>query len=272
MYLDKIKREKFGKCNICRSEKELSWDHVPPRGCSELKAVEIISIFHTLTSTKDEVKRTISQNGLKFRTICRECNSLLGKKYDPVLIDFSTSVGRYLKSNLHFPKIVHHRTKPAVLIRSILGHLLTAKILFEDGGFELRAREAFFNDSISIPEELFVFYWIYPYSQFKIMRDFIMPTRRGKFKNKDLALYNMLKFFPIAYLISTKPLYEDLFELSRYRDCSIDQNVVIPIQLDRIMSSDWPERIDPSNFIIGGQALVDSIAAKPRTTPKRQRK
>src|SRR6056297_3557589 len=89
LYITKCKREKVSQCNICKKVKALSWDHVPPKGGISLTSVEQETVFQRLTINGEKRKYTISQNGVKFRTICKECNEKIGSKYDPVLNDFA---------------------------------------------------------------------------------------------------------------------------------------------------------------------------------------
>jgi hypothetical protein len=262
MHYVKTKREKFGKCNICALEKPLSWDHVPPKGGIELTPVEMESLFEVFTGDPKNRILSESQNGVKFRSICGECNALLGHAYDPVINEFACSVGRYIRSVLQFPRVIHHRTHPAVLMRGILGHLLAAKTDFEEVLTDVQIRNCFFDVTQAIPKEIHIFYWLYPYSQVVIMRDFVMPAVRGKFD--EIGFFHILKYFPIAYLISDKPRYENLFELTRYRNLSLADEVEIPIQLDRTEHPYWPEMVDDRNIIMGGQSISSSISAKPR--------
>lgn len=80
----KEKRDKTGQCNICGKTEQLTWDHVPPKNCFNNKRTEYNSLFSELIS--EDKRFEIAQSGIKFRTICRDCNnSLLGSKYDTEL-------------------------------------------------------------------------------------------------------------------------------------------------------------------------------------------
>ena len=128
MHYLKLKRDKNGTCNICHGQGPLSWDHVPPKGGIQCTSVQIRSIFSVLTGETRDFKPTYSQNGLKYRTICKPCNETIGHKYDSALNEFSLSVGKYLGTSLTLPPTIQHPTKPAALIRSVLAHILAAKI------------------------------------------------------------------------------------------------------------------------------------------------
>ena len=132
----KVKREKVSQCNICRREELLSYDHVPPKGGIDLSIVEQETILERVTVEQGKRKYSISQNGVKFRTICRKCNSILGEKYDTVLNDFAIGVGKFLKSTIDLPPIVHYETRPTALIRALLGHLLATKAHIDDVSFD----------------------------------------------------------------------------------------------------------------------------------------
>jgi len=60
-------------------------------------------------ATKNSLKEgLISQNGVKFRTLCGKCNNdLLDLRYDPELIPFTECVAPFLKlkkeNNFDFP-------------------------------------------------------------------------------------------------------------------------------------------------------------------------
>jgi len=226
--------------------------------------MELENVLHLFTrKQEDRRKFTISQNGIKFRTICQKCNNkLLGKKYDPIINEFTISVGKYLQSTLILPKIIFHKTKPIALIKGILGHLLAARIPTYDGSFDVIARETILDEKKKIPNDIHVFYWIYPYAQVGIMRDFLMPSKRGDFSN--FGFFQVLKYFPIGYLITDLPQYEKLDELTKFRQLSIHDEVEIPIRLNRIEDPFWPEIVDRGNFLFIGQSLESAMTAIPR--------
>ena len=268
MYYVKTKREKEGKCNLCTRVKPLSWDHVPPKGGVELTTMEMENLVYVLTRKKEVKKIRESQNGVKFRTICKECNEFIGVNYDTVVNDFALSVGRYLKSQLKFPEIVHHETKPVRLMRGILAHFLAGKSEFDDSLFDQKVRTFIFDETQIIPDDIHIFYWAYPYDSTIILRDFGMPAARGNFK--EIGFYQTLKYFPIAYLVSNKPFYEGLLELTKYRRHGIDDAIKIPIQLNRVEHRYWPEMVDKGNMLFGGQALTGSITASPKRAKKKK--
>jgi hypothetical protein len=255
------KRDAVGRCNICAKIKKLSWDHVPPKGGIQITPTELESVFERLTNQIDS-RPVISQNGLKFRTICSECNSRLGSQYDPTLNDFAIGVGRYLTTTLKVPSVVQYRTKPVLLIRALLGHLLAAKAEFDHVIFDERVRGFIFDETKQVPPDIHVFYWVYPYEKTLIMRDVLMPAVRGRFQN--WGFFHILKYFPIAYLVTDVTRYEGLDEITVHRRLAPSDDADIPIKLTRINSADWPERVDEGNVLFGGQSFAQALSARPR--------
>lgn len=262
MHYVKTKREKVGLCNVCSQVKSLSWDHVPPKGGIELTTMEMEKLLDVFTKTDNVRNIRESQNGLKFRTICKTCNEFLGQKYDPTVNEFALTVGRYLKSALKLPALIHHKTKPLRLMKGILGHLIAAKAEYDDVLLDTQVRDFILDEKSSIPDDIYIFYWIYPYNCTIISRDFAMPSVRGDFK--DFGFFQTIKYFPIAYLISNKPRYENLLELTKYRNVAIDEEVDLPLDLSRSEHHYWPEMVDKRNLLMGGQAALNSVTALPK--------
>lgn len=263
LYFIKFKREKVSQCNICKKIKPLSWDHVPPKGGIRLASVEQETVFQHMTMPKDNRKYSISQNGVKYRTICKECNEIIGRKYDPVLNDFAYNVGKILKTKLTLPSIIYYKTKPNLLIRAILGHLLAAKADIDEVTVDEQVRNFIFDEDTIIPDEIKIFYWVHPYINTVIIRDIAMPAVRGKFGGK-VGFFSIFKYFPIAYLVCNLKEYEGLNELTLYRNSKPQDIIDIPINLKDIRGPEWPEGVDNGNMIMGGQSIKSSVFAIPR--------
>ncbi len=263
LYFTKFQREKVSRCNICKKRKHLSWDHVPPKGGIYLSAVEQETVFSHMTVTKVNRKYSISQNGVKYRTICKECNEKIGRKFDPVLNGFTRGVGNILKSNLILPSIIYYKAKPNLLIRAILAHLLAAKADIDKATMDEQIRNFIFDENANIPDEINIFYWVHPYINTVIIRDVAMLAVRGKFGG-EVGFFSIFKYFPIAYLVCNLKEYEDLNELTLYRNSKPQDIIDIPINLKDIRGPEWPESVDNENMIIGGQSIKSSVFAIPR--------
>jgi hypothetical protein len=266
MHYVKYKRDPSGRCNICGNEGPLTWDHVPPQGGIELKPVEMRSVFQSLTGQTEGFRTLESQNGVKYRTICKRCNETLGTKYDTVINSFAITVGRYLRTLLTLPPIVSHTTRPGALIRGILGHLLAAKAEPDEVPFDKIVAPLVFDETKPIPNDILIYYWLYPYDCSVSLRDFFISYI--PLGDKGYYHCHVIKYFPIAYLITDRPFHQPLPELTKYRYLSPHEEAAIPIDLKSVRAPNWPETTDNGQVILGGQSMMNSIFA----TPKKKRR
>jgi len=263
-------RGKIGRCNICGATGKLSWDHVPPKGGITPTGIEILPVGGMLTAKDKAGKTIISQNGIKYRTICERCNNeRLGKGCDPALNTFAGDVGRICISPVIPPRVVRISAKPLNIMKGVLGHLLAANTIeFEEAGFNTPMRECFLNPSAPIPDMLHIFYWVYPYPFQVIKQDIGMPARRGRF-NDGFGFFKILKYFPVAYLVTDLLAYEDLSELTVHRRAKPGEIREISIRFDKKFPWEWPDNVDPGNFILMGATGMEGIHGKPRMTTRR---
>lgn len=257
------KRRKVGQCNICQRNGRLTWDHVPPKGGIELRSVEIDRVLSRFNPSFRTPSREASAEGLRYRTLCQECNSSLSV-YDTALNSFALSVGRILNSVLAFPAEVHIEARATAIVRAILAHLLAARLSDKDSFFDSITRRLIQHPEDSIPTEINVFYWLYPYSDQVILRSALMPRRRGRFS--EFQQFGLVKYFPIAYLVTDAPQYEGLSALTTWRNEPATATANLPVDIKGVHDVDWPEAPadGPSaNFLYVGGEGFESLRAHP---------
>jgi hypothetical protein len=254
------KNKAFGNCQICEQYKKLSDDHVPPQGGIEVDAVEIKAAFDFFAKKMGNKNYYISQNGVKFTTLCEDCNSRLGREYDTVLNTFSLDVNKFLTSKLSLLNSYDIQTKPNRLIRGVLGHLLASKKEIEKTPFDDKVREILFDENKSIPDDINVFYWIYPYKLTIIIRDILMPAIRGKYN--DFGFFQIFKYYPIAYLVVNKIKYHNLLSLKDYNSAKLDEVAEINLRFNERKHWKWPEIVEDGNFVYLGKAGMEAIKAE----------
>jgi hypothetical protein len=261
LFYRKFKRRRIGPCNVCGVVGPLSWDHVPPKGGIELEAVEIDRVAAVFTSGLAAEHPEISHDGLKFRTLCAKHNSYLGAQFDPALNDFAITVGRFLRTSLELPAVLHVEVRPMAIARAVLGHILAARLSSQDSFFDPLIREVVLDPQRAIPEDINIFYWMYPYAQQIVLRNALMPLRRGNFQ--EFQQFGMLKYFPIAYLVTTASTYEGLDSLTTWRNEPATATVSVPVRLKRVQDAYWPEAAAPDSSLFGGEELIESVQAYP---------
>ena len=260
----KFKRNRIDVCNICRKTKELTWDHVPPKGGITLSSVEIDTIYKKL-DTEQDTKKVLSQNGVKYRTVCSGCNSQLGLHFDPVLNEFNKTVALFLKSKLILPAQLSVKTKPIRLMKAVLGHLLSAKTEIDNSKLDHKIRILLASDLADFPEDIHIFYWIYPYNVTVIMRDFM--TLNIARPSTNIVFLNVIKYFPIAFLVTDSTQYEgldDVRDLSVYKSLGIDDEAEVIINLRTVKAYNFPEAVDNHTIVFMSQESQAGIIATPR--------
>lgn len=253
-----------GKCNICGNLAKLTEDHTPPKGCAKPTAVEIQHVASRL-STQGPKRQTISQNGVKYRSLCDKCNSgLLGSSYDPALIKFSNDVTQVLKSKLQLPRVLNIRTEPDRVVRSVFGHLKAQGIeRYLHGPTTEEWKAFFFDESLPVPPDVKVYYWLYPYPRRVLIRDAVIAEMGG---SEPTPIW-MMKYYPLAFVIwdSKTPHSEtrlrDLAPLCGRNGASMD----VPIDLDFVPHELYLQAPESNQVIMYGQEAVSAVerAAKP---------
>jgi hypothetical protein len=263
-YYVKVKRGKRGVCNICLNACDLKWDHVPPQGGLDVAPLDQYTILERLAGRSNSPNYLLTQNGVKFRTLCYDCNStLLGGHYDNTLNDFALGVGRFLKTTLLLPTKTTFVTRPAQLLRALFGHLLAAKSEVEHTKQDEAMRQFVLSPTAALPPELNVFYWVYPYPEVHAVRDVALSSRYASLEKP--AIFSILKYFPVAYLVTNLKEYEGLSSLSFLCPSDINEEVKVPVNLAGVKPPDWPD--DANNIIAGGKTAGNSsVSAFPKGT------
>lgn len=229
MHYDKKKRNEIDRCNICGKRTKLSWDHVPPKCCNNNSKIKVNTFFEGPPNdgAKDYIKNF--QNGVKYRSICNECNnSLLGGNYDKELERFTQTIDRNLTTNIILPRDINIKINVNMLCRAICGHLLAAKNFFDNSINENILREYVLNDSLYPPENFKLLYWIYPYSAIFIMRDFWIESDVNH--PRPDGMISLMYSFPIGYLLVYKNKNDcGLDNLFKYCSNKIKEEVYIKI-------------------------------------------
>jgi hypothetical protein len=219
---------KSGTCNICGVAGPLTEDHTPPKGCVRPTAMELQHVTHRLDASK--AIKTKAHDGVKYRTLCPRCNNaLLGARYDPALIDFTKLVSNFLASNLALPTTMNVRTKPALLMRAIWGHLAAVGVdRYLKGPRTEEWREFFLDETLHVPSGTNFYYWIYPYRRQALVRDAgaLDISTRGN------AMYWLMKFYPLAFAVWMPQNHWQL----PYRDlvtyCGSDPDHTVDVMID----------------------------------------
>lgn len=256
---------KHGQCNICGEVGELTEDHTPPKGAVRITQVEMHHIVNLAAAEKPGSRGRVSQNGVKFRTLCKRCNNeLLGANYDLAFNDLSQRISSYLTAQLKLPKIMHVRAKPQKIARALFGHLSAICInRYLKGPHTEELKEWFLDEAKHLPNYINIHYWVYPYKTQVLVRDGVLRNLQVK----DEAFIWLMKFFPIAYLmVWDNPSgydYPQFPNFSGWRALGSDEEVEMPIYLSVVPHERWPEAPEKHSFLIYGEGAM-GVVEKPK--------
>jgi hypothetical protein len=288
----KNNRTTIGYCNICNQRAKLTWDHVPPKGSIDLTPVEITALLDTLgrcdgnpvefhhqdESVKQRIPRKgRSQNGLKYRSICAECNNdRLGARYDLELNRVSAEVSKLVRgrfeAGLALPTEFAIKVKTHLLLRGLIGHVLAARRSLDqtkplggfDSGFNHALRAYVLDENLPIPPSVRVYYWVYPSRDHVIIPALGVADRNGG----PFFIGDLIKFFPLAYYIvdsdtSTMQLPTATFmgDGCNDMDCTVD----LFVDLAGTPPINWPET--PTKEYCTVMTVEMSVVASARKPP-----
>lgn len=254
----KTRGAKNGQCNICGDIGPLTEDHTPPKGSVRITQVEMNHITNLLSAERAGLRGRISQNGVKFRTLCNRCNnSLLGANYDIAFNDFSQNVSTYLNTSLTLPDTVHIRGKPQKIARALFGHLTAIGIdRYRKGPNTEDLKEWFLDEGKQMPSYLNISYWVYPYKTQVLIRDGGLRNLRVQ----DTAVIWLMKYYPVAFfMVWDKPAgydYPELPNFNNWRTIGANSEVEMPIHLNVIPHQRWPEAPEDHSFCIYGEGAM----------------
>lgn len=238
-----------GKCAICGEKKQLSYDHIPPKCCGNSSDSYYISFTpEYLGEGMRMTKHKHSQNGIKFLTICNDCNNNLGAKYDKYLGDFRQYVIEATKGNDN-PKYSFDITK---VVKGLIGHLLAASEY--DPSLPAEAMRDFYfdrNNDLINKYSLIVCYYPYQNNVF-ILKNYISTVINDTDEARPTGLLSSFYFYPFAFILCDKqtlPFGKDLLEVFK-----------APIHLhfkhddwdDKLPF--WPAIIDDNHYLIVSDA------------------
>lgn len=258
---------KFGECNICGAEGPLTEDHTPPKGCVRVTQVEMRGIVELLAADLPRGRGRVSQNGVKYRTLCHYCNNeLLGLNYDPEFNGFVNSVGSIVKSSLHLPNTLYVSAKPQMIARSLVGHIMAQRVKgYLKGPHTEDLKDWFYDKRRPIPDYMKIYYWPYPYKIQVLARDSAMRDLR----TNDSAYFWLMKFFPIAFLViwdsPSGYEYPHLNSFEDFRDLGPDEEVNMPVSLTSVPHERWPEAPENNRFCMFGEGAIGVCEKKPRS-------
>jgi hypothetical protein len=258
-YINSVKGS-HGPCALCGHYEKLTDDHIPPEGAGNSGRWRGLSYMTTLTGNHEEVGSRRYPSGIRFKTLCANCNNRLGGREDGALINFYDRVRKIVESPLLLSPIMRIPAKPNLIVRSLFAHMTAAN---EDGRpslFDDEARAIFHNKRSLRLCSWNLFYWIY------LGRDlFLARSLFHTIWSPTVELHEMfvLKMYPLAFLFIGTPFFHGAANLMKFIQSRDEEEAEIPLLLFQHESHPvWPAYTSSTNSIMfGGNAY--GLVARP---------
>ena len=247
-------------CNICEQKRNLTDDHIPPRCCGNDKAIVARRIYaEELIARQVDAK---SNNGLKWRTLCRQCNGDLIGRWDPALGEFTKQTEAIISPSLALPQRLNMNIRGGAVLRSLLGHVVAAKTQGDAVPLDAKIRD-YLLDRAALDPKIGVYCWLYPYRPIVVARDFTWVEVEGE-GGASPGLATVIKFYPLAVLVldaSVKGQSNSNYMTPLHPFAGTDENLETAIEILRqpIFHPGWPERAMGNHLVLGGRTYVDSV-------------
>ena len=268
----------IGYCVICGQHGKLTRDHVPPKACNN-KDDTILQLFN------NEGRKTHSQGGTWFKTLCTQCNSgLLGDKYDPELVYLSNEITNLALSlsarRLILPSQKSIIIKPQKIARAIIGHILAANSVGKDGlldevrngihksPFSDALRYYFLNETASLPDNIDIYFWVYPSRRQVVIKNGMIVKGILRGNNKGF-LGHIIKFLPLGFwILIDKPnnIPIRLSNLVPNKNMDINESYQMSVKLTGLPSlyfPESPENEDDDHILLLNNNLASIGIPKP---------
>ena len=236
-------------CNICLTKQELTNDHVPPKCTGNSGLYHYVNLLNFMIS-KQIMYKGVSQDGIKYKTICQKCNNEKLKEYDIEIDKLFYTIKTAKASDKLTLKLT---LKPNKIIRGILGHFLSAKTSHIHTSSEDIFSEAINHPSKPINNNLGFYVVPYFHNQIRVIRDLIIDY--GK------VLVNCIKIYPLAFIITQPKYFPKLTDWNYFFDIAPDSERSIEIFGMKECQLEWPERFFHPTFF--GKNGAESIIGFP---------
>lgn len=267
-----VGKTRRGHCVICGEFDDLTADHVPPKGCIKIADVVLTSLMPNPTQ---KGRNPTIQGGVKFRTICGNCNNnLLGTQYDPALKEFINTFLEHIKQrNGRIALSPTFRIQYCVnrVVRALIGHILASHSTSETTerkesiGAGESLRRYFLDPTASFPKEWRLYCWPYPSRKQVIAKHLMLADFSVPSPDRNSLYGHVLKFLPLGFwFVHDQPTACNIhaYEITPAANADIDATDSILFDIRSFPDTRFPE--NP----VGNQVVLTSDEHCSVATPR----
>lgn len=273
-----MQRHLGNRCSICLKRLELTDEHIFPRGLTIPGTKQIRELLPNIDPNRKGGRGTrLSQNGLKLKTTCANCNNnLLGQVYDPALKELYDQASLFIRNrNLLFGRNIKlEKIKLNKVVRAVIGHMLASDTAPNSRAPKTREmRRLFFNHNHVVSSGYSVLMWLYPAKEQAVIRDIFVAKEFGA-NSENILWVSAYKTFPLAFAITHQPKkepppYKEIVDLTPHLTSKIDDQFNISLPIKNFPPFIWPEAPPEDGAILMGDG--QRLLTKPYTPQKTYR-
>lgn len=218
-----------GICKLCLNEKELTYEHFPPRSAFNkntrfyrINSSDYYENFQKYNKSR-KIKAKINQGGLGDYCLCEECNNYLGFSYVNDYVNFAKICSSIIKQSDEFKSISFKFKKEEVNLKYFLKQVISIFICNNEAWFTQSYPELLKfvkdKDSSFLPEKY---------------RFYLYLNEEGRFKNGNWSMTNIhgevceFTFPPFGIILSinnSEKIYEasEITAFKNYDDILLDE-------------------------------------------------
>ncbi len=209
-----------GPCALCRHYGKLTENHVPPESVGNSDRWLAQSYLTAVAGDPGLVRGRRFPGGVRFRTLCAECNNKLGGREDQALLNFYQEVTKLVESPFVLPPLMRIPAKPNLIIRGLMAHIVSANDTGVPSRFDIEARSIFFGHKPLRLSSWNVFYWLYVGKELFVARSLFLAQLFSTLQVHELQV---LKIYPLAFLFTDAPHFLGLPNMMQFI-CSRDED------------------------------------------------
>jgi hypothetical protein len=223
-----------GICHICGHDRDLSFEHVPPRKAFNDRRISVVMGRNCLDTNKHNLRDTrgeIRQKGLGHYTLCEKCNNDTGSWYGPAYVEW-TFQGMRLKEQATGDCVdFTFRIYPLRVIKQIVCIFLSITKTSDLPRFRHDlARFVLNKDEKTMDSSMRILAYLNLTPVFR----FSAVSFRLDMKNRRRCLFCDFAFPPYGYILTDNPDFDaelvDISSFSQYPyDLLTDVSLRLPI-------------------------------------------
>jgi hypothetical protein len=242
-----------GPCALCQNYSKLTDDHIPPESVGNFDRWSARS-YIAASGDQELISPRRFRSGIRFKTLCAECNNGLGAKEDKTISTFFERVKKLVESRIILTSTMKVATKPNELYKGLMAHLVAANDNGIPTAFDIEARDLFFGRKALRLSTWSLFYWVFVGHELFIMRNAYHTVWHPTVELRPMML---LKLYPLAFMFVQEPWFMGVPNMRMYLRDRDNEDAELPVQLwRRDNHSFWPAMATPNSMImLGGDSF-----------------